>query len=83
MRYVIKSMAVILLLFLLSLGTALAVGFEKYDISGAPDSSNRALENGAMKQSSIIDKAPAAIDEITFFVRDILGQFGLGEIKGE
>ncbi|MGD9817647.1 MAG: hypothetical protein AB7V04_03000 [Desulfomonilaceae bacterium] len=89
MRYICKTVAVCLLILLMALGTAMAVGFERYDVSGVPDPSNKVVENanrnvyGAIKQASFSDHVPAVLDEISFFVRDVLGQFGLGHDKDQ
>lgn len=89
MRYVMKTIAIGILFLFLTSGPVLAVGMEKYDVSGAPDTANKVVENGnanvygALRQASFVERVPAVIDEIAFFVKDILGQFGLAESKSE
>lgn len=89
MRYILKSVIVVMLICFIASGIALAVGFEKYDVSGTPDPSNKVVQYGsknvygAINEASLTDKLPAALDEISFFVKDILGQFGLSEGKVE
>ncbi len=89
MRYAMKLTAVSAFVLMLAIGTAFAVGMEKYDASGAPDTSNKVVENGtknvygALKQVSLVDKVPVVLDEISFFVKDLLEQFGLADGKGE
>ena len=89
MRYVMKSVIVLLLICFVASGIALAVGFERYDVSGTPDPSNKVIQYGtkntygAIKDASLTDKLPAALDEVAFFVKDLLGQFGLTDSNGE
>lgn len=89
MRSVIRTLTVGIFILLIASGLALAVGVEKYDASGVPDAANKVEENGsknvygALKQVSFVDRVPAVIDEIAFFVKDILGQFGLVDSKNE
>ncbi len=89
MRYVIKTVVLVILMCVVASGIALAVGMEKYDVSGTPDPSNKVIKYGsnnvygAIKDASMTDKLPAALDEIAFFVKDILGQFGLADGNSE
>ena len=83
MRYVTKTVVLAFLICFVASGIAMAVGMERYDVSGNPDPSNKVVKYGsgniygALKEASMTDKLPNALDEIAFFVKDLLGQFGL------
>jgi len=87
MRSYAKIFGMIIVITLLSVTLAMAVGYEKYDSSGNPISGT---ENGskqepsvssALEKATFADKYPELIDEFTFFIKDLLSQFGLTENK--
>lgn len=87
MRSFAKVFGIIALITLLSVNVAMAVGYEKFDSSGNPISKT---ENGpkygegvgsAIEQATFAKKYPQMIDEVTFFIKDVLSQFGLTENK--
>jgi len=87
MRSFGKVCGIIVLIMFISVNVVMAVGYEKYDSSGNPISNT---ENGskqteslgsAVEQATFAKKYPQIIDEVTFFIRDVLSQFGLTENK--
>lgn len=87
MRSLGKICGTVALITLLSAGTVMAVGYEKYDSSGNPISKpeNNAKQaesvSSAIQEATFSQKYPQIIDEVTFFIRDVLSQFGLTENK--
>jgi hypothetical protein len=67
----------------------LAVGYERYDAGTPPHAQSKARTNGshdlyaAVKKASFVEKAPAVLDEVAAFVKDVLAQFGLTENKSK
>lgn len=87
MRSLGKIFGIIALITFLSAGVVMAVGYEKYDSSGNPISKpeNKVKQaecvSSAIQEATFSQKYPQIIDEVTFFIRDVLSQFGLTENK--
>ena len=87
MRSYAKICGIIIVITLLSVTLAMAVGYEKYDSSGNPisgtenRSNQEASVSSALQKATFADKYPELIDEVTFFIKDLLSQFGLTENK--
>ncbi len=87
MRSFAKICGIIILITLLSVSLVMAVGYEKYDSSGNPltetekDSAQEQSVSSALQKATFADKYPELIDEVTFFIKDVLSQFGLTENK--
>ncbi len=87
MRSFAKICGIILLITLLSVSLVMAVGYEKYDSSGNPitgtekDSNQEQSVSSALQKATFADKYPEVIDEVAFFIKDVLSQFGLTENK--
>lgn len=68
-------------------GTAAAVGYDRYEVDNAAQSKQAAKSapskdlSKALREASFIDKYPAVIDQVVFFVKDLLGQFGITKPK--
>ena len=68
-------------------GTAAAVGYDRYEVNSAAQSKEAAKPapskdlGKALREASFIDKCPSVIDQVVFFVKDILGQFGITKPK--
>jgi hypothetical protein len=87
MRYGTKVIAIAILTVLVTTGGALAVGYERYNAETPSKAQVTAKANGstdfctAVKKASFVEKAPAVLDGIAAFVKDVLAQFGLSENK--
>ena len=87
MRSFAKVLGIIALITFLSVNVVMAVGYEKYDSSGNPVSkTENGVKNGegvgaALEKATFAQKYPEIIDEVAFFIRDVLSQFGLTESK--
>lgn len=85
MRYGTKVIAIGVLIVLVATGGALAVGYERYNAEAPSDARIKAKANGshdfcaAVKKASFVEKAPAVLDEVAAFIKDLLAQFGLTE----
>jgi len=78
------------LLFILTASHSVyAVGYERYEVNGAQETQSKAKSDGAeglaqaVKQATFVEKVPAVLDQVAFFVRDVLAQFGLKTDKNE
>jgi len=89
MRSFRKVCGIIVLIMFLSVNVVMAVGYEKYDSSGNPisktenGSKNTESVGSALEKATFAQKYPQIIDEVTFFIKDVLSQFGLTENKTE
>lgn len=60
-----------------------AVGYERYPANGVEETQSKAKSDEAeglcqaVKQAAFVEKVPAMLDQVAFFVRDVLAQFGL------
>ena len=83
MRYGTKVVAIGILIVLIAAGGALAVGYERYNAEAPSEGQVKANANAnpdlcaAVKKATFVEKAPALLDEVAAFVKDILAQFGL------
>jgi hypothetical protein len=83
MRYSAKVVAMSLLIVLVAVGGALAVGYERYNADGKSEGQVKASATArpdlcaAVKQATFVEKAPAVLDEVAAFIKDVLAQFGL------
>lgn len=83
MRFLRRTLAVAVIAFFLATGTALAVGYNKYEVDDSSQVNYAAKAKKpsslpeALKEASFIDKCPAVLDGIASFVKEILGQFGI------
>jgi len=80
------AIAMMAALFLLVSGTETirAAGYQRLDTQVAQQKARdrfpqtqRGLYD-AIKKATFIEKGPALIDEVAFTIKDVLGQFGLG-----
>jgi hypothetical protein len=69
-------------------GSAFAVGYERYTVDGTPKrithssaKSCKSLDR-ALAEATFLKKYPGWIDEASFFVKDVLSQFGIVDKKG-
>ncbi len=82
MRYGTKVIAIGVLIVLVATGGALAVGYERYNAEGLSEAQIKGKANGnqdfcaAVKKASFMEKAPAVLDEVAAFIKDLLAQFG-------
>lgn len=87
MRFFRRLMIVTLLTVFFGTGIAAAVGYERYEVSNAAEATPAAKPapspdlGKAIREASFLDKYPAVIDQVVFFVKDILGQFGITKPK--
>ncbi len=85
MRYGTKVIAIGILIVLTATGGALAVGYERYNAEAPSNGQVTAKANGsqdfcaAVKKASFVEKAPAVLDGVAAFIKDVLAQFGLTE----
>jgi len=85
MRYGTKVVAIGILIVLVAVGGALAVGYERYNAEGTSDGQIKANATAspdvftAVKQATFVEKVPAVLDEVAAFIKDFLAQFGLTE----
>jgi len=71
------------LLFVLATSHSVyAVGYERYEVNGAQVTQSQTKSDASeglchtLKQATFLEKVPAVLDQVAFFVRDVLGQFG-------
>ncbi len=85
MRKGATIIAAALLICLAGTQSGFAVGSEHYDSSGVPQNCtpvNPQTVKGffhAVHKAGFVERYPAIIDEVAFFVRDVLSQFGIAE----
>jgi hypothetical protein len=85
MRYGTKVVAIGILIVLVAVGGALAVGYERYNAEGTPDGQIKANATAspdvftAVKQATFVEKVPAVLDDVAVFIKDFLAQFGLSD----
>ncbi len=88
MRYGTKVIAIGIVIVLASTGGALAVGYERYNAEAPSNGHVTTKANGstdfctAVKKASFVEKAPAVLDQVAAFIKDVLAQLGLSENKG-
>ena len=87
MRLFYALMVVALLTLFLGTGIASAVGYERHEVTNGSAMKSTAKPapssdlGKALREASLVDKAPRAIDQVVFFVKDILCQFGITKPK--
>jgi len=75
-----RIVGIALILIFSCAGNAFSVGYERYDAPEGPASSSKngmKVVNYRPENSSFLKKCPAVLDDVAFFVRDVLSQFGL------
>lgn len=83
MRYGTKVIAIGILIVLIAAGGALAVGYERYNVEGPSQGQVKAKANvnhdlcAAVKKATFVEKAPALLDGVAAFIKDVLAQLGL------
>lgn len=87
MRRIAKALALAFMLACFCGHDALAAGQEtkappvaQPSVSASNESSSQDLL-AAIKKATFADRYPEYLDKAAFFIRDLLGQFGLGEQK--
>ncbi|MCA1962102.1 MAG: hypothetical protein LDL33_15070 [Desulfomonile sp.] len=87
MRVLRTSVIVATLMAFFGTGIAAAVGYERLEVNNTAQKQTAAKAapskdlGKALREASFIDKCPALIDQAVFFVKDILGQFGITKPK--
>lgn len=87
MRLLNLLLVVALLTLILGTGYASAVGYDRYEVNNGAAAKSTAKPapttdlGAAVREASLVDKCPAVIDQVVFFVKDILGQFGIAKPK--
>jgi hypothetical protein len=87
MRLLYMLMVVALLALFLGTGVASAVGYDRYEVDNGAATKSAAKPGPspdlgtAVREASLLDRCPAVIDQVVFFVKDILGQFGITKPK--
>jgi hypothetical protein len=79
-----RIVGIALILVLVGTFSAFAAGYERHDsgtISRSVSKKGIKTVSYQDENSSLFKKCPAALDEVAFFVRDILSQFGLANSK--
>jgi hypothetical protein len=82
MRY-FRALVVIAFTVVIGAGAASAAGYDRYDLKSSNQTHSKAAKQNfgdgwsSLKKAAYLDKIPSAIDEVAFFIRDFLGQFGL------
>lgn len=64
--------------------SALAVGYERYEVSGGKVKSKgdtRTTLTESLKKATFCEKYPALLDGTALAIKDLLGQFGLTDRK--
>lgn len=80
MRFYVAILALAVAVILVQPHGASAVGYERYEVSnGHVSRSGVPPKSGALKKATFWEKCPAVLDDVAFFVRDVLSQFGLAE----
>ncbi|HMK34987.1 MAG TPA: hypothetical protein VK463_07975 [Desulfomonilaceae bacterium] len=80
MSFYNKISGIMLIIVFCLTNSAFSVGYERYDLaenSGAKRKTIVQTVDYDQERSSFFKKCPAVLDEIAFFVRDLLSQFGL------
>lgn len=79
--------AIIALCFSVGAQHAFAVGYVRYPSDNAPANQTRTYPQTkqglceALSRASFVERSSKLIDEVTLSIKDVLGQFGLGEVK--
>ncbi|MBI5568313.1 MAG: hypothetical protein HY914_00055 [Desulfomonile tiedjei] len=87
MRSVFRVVAILALMLLMAAGSALAVGYDRYEGGyHRATRSQRVTHTSAsawdtVRQASMLEKVPGVIDRAAMAVKDLLSQFGLVEKK--
>lgn len=80
MRFFAIILALALTVFVLQPQLVSAVGYERYDVSNGQISRHDSQQKGdVQKKEPFWNKCPAVLDNVSFFIRDVLSQFGLAE----
>ncbi|MCX5861831.1 MAG: hypothetical protein WCG29_06775 [Desulfomonile sp.] len=83
MKIAATLLAVLLISSFVGASTAVAVGYERYDVPASAQPEPKAGGQSApslykaIQNATFVEKYPAIIDEVAMFVRDVLSQFGL------
>jgi hypothetical protein len=84
MKY-FRALVIIAFTVVIGTGTPLA-GHDRHDMKSSNQTHSKAAKQSygdgwsSFKKATYLDKIPSTLDEIAFFVRDFLGQFGV-ELK--
>jgi hypothetical protein len=84
MKFCARMVGIALIVVIAGAGSVSAVGYERYDsatVSRTPPKKGMQTVSYQQEGSSFFKKCPAVLDEVAFFVRDILSQFGLANSK--
>ncbi len=79
-----RIIGIALIMVFTGIGSAFSVGYERYDAAAVSRvSPKKGMQTVSYQQenSSFLKKCPAMLDEVAFFVRDVLSQFGLTNSK--
>jgi hypothetical protein len=88
MRLIAKAFTVALLTVSFCCHDALAVGYEEKASSTTQSRETRKNEGSsgdlltAIKKATFVEHYPGYLDKAAFFIKDLMGQLGLGEEKG-
>jgi hypothetical protein len=83
MKCAATVLAVVLIGSFVGTQTALAVGYERYEVSASEPVESKSVGQSsqnlykAIQNATFMEKYPAMIDEVALFVKDVLSQFGL------
>ena len=89
MRFFCALMVAALLTSFIGTGTATAVGYDSYEVTNGVTTKSTAHSapatdlGKALREASFVDQYPKVIDDVVFFVKDILGQFGITKPKAD
>jgi hypothetical protein len=83
MSFLRKIVGLALILTFSCAGMAFSVGYERYDAIDSTASSKKGTRTVSYESetASFLKKCPALLDEVAFFVRDMLSQFGLANSR--
>lgn len=83
MKFSATILAIALVFLVAVQSNVYAVGYERYEVNGSEEKQAKSTASSgkelykAVKEATFVEKVPVVIDEVAFFIRDILGQFGL------
>lgn len=78
-------LAVVLVGSFVGIQAALAVGYERYEVSASEQVESKASGQSspslykAIQNATFVEKYPAIIDEVALFVKGVLSQFGIND----